>query len=235
MSSRGFAHPFGAPAQMGPGIWSPLGTHNPGYPIQFSGFPTANPAPGIQYQQNIHSNLPRNLAMTHQMRPLGHSVSHIALTPNPPQPTASSSRSSTYPTPVGAVVPFSRVISPSVPTLQNRVPLPVSTSGSSPISPGTMTFDTHQSAKICPYCHKTHSRPVRYEACENKHTGARPFLCGGQCGDATCTAAFHSKERLTHHLRTDEDTHVRCKHCGKAGWRQNAARHERSCHGGLPA
>ena len=35
----------------------------------------------------------------------------------------------------------------------------------------------------CPRCGQVHPRLVRAEACLNKSSGARPFLCSGDCGE----------------------------------------------------
>lgn len=82
---------------------------------------------------------------------------------------------------------------------------------------------------LCSYCGRKHTRPVRYQECQNRHTGAKPFSCQGVCGQSGCMAAFSSREQLRRHLLPDCITHVRCKRCGHLGWRQNAARHEKTC------
>ena len=39
----------------------------------------------------------------------------------------------------------------------------------------------HRNRPLCSHCSRTHTRPVRYKACRDKHLNRRPFACGGDC------------------------------------------------------
>ena len=43
----------------------------------------------------------------------------------------------------------------------------------------------HRNRSLCSHCGRTHTRPVRYRACRDKHLNRRRFACGGECGKPT--------------------------------------------------
>ena len=117
----------------------------------------------------------------------------------------------------------------------------------------------------CSYCGKTHTRPVRYQECQNRHTGTRPFACQASCGQSDWYAFFGSPIQYRYAqlillspvgwhsaaVNSSDDTSFRIilptydAYDGKSlpkqsnlnsilpsghiGWRQNAARHRKTC------
>ena len=55
-----------------------------------------------------------------------------------------------------------------------------STPSSSPNIPSAQ--QNHRNRPPCSHCGRTHTRPVRYKACRDKHLGLHPFVCAGRCG-----------------------------------------------------
>ncbi|PVF96433.1 hypothetical protein CPB86DRAFT_874875 [Serendipita vermifera] len=88
---------------------------------------------------------------------------------------------------------------------------------------------TDEKKYLCFVCQRLHSRKGRLEACINAHLGERPYVCNRLCGDSLCAKSFASKSKLSRHSRPKEQKEGSCHFCEKALYRQNLARHERSC------
>ncbi|CAG7846767.1 SubName: Full=Uncharacterized protein {ECO:0000313/EMBL:CCA74411.1} [Serendipita indica DSM 11827] len=65
-------------------------------------------------------------------------------------------------------------------------PQPVAGTTSSVVSPPQES----PTGRICMYCGRTHTRPVRYQACQNRFLGLRPFPCDGGCGRIRCPVQY---------------------------------------------
>ncbi|KAG8815656.1 hypothetical protein FRC17_000631, partial [Serendipita sp. 399] len=74
---------------------------------------------------------------------------------------------------------------------------------SSPAQAATTSNVDAQSGKkyYCPSnCGMSYLKRTRAEACNNKHTGVRPYICEGKCGTRGCTKAFFGSENLAKHI-----------------------------------
>lgn len=82
----------------------------------------------------------------------------------------------------------------------------------------------------CPICNKVFTRRKRMESCLNQHSGIRPFICNGVCGNSSCRRGFTNKEELDRHQKYPKK---RCEQCGEVVSSQNLARHMRRHHPNL--
>ncbi|PVG03564.1 hypothetical protein CPB86DRAFT_695095 [Serendipita vermifera] len=63
----------------------------------------------------------------------------------------------------------------------------------------------------CPTCGDRFNRLSRAESCHNSHSGSKPFVCGGQCGDENCDKSYRSVEILRRHCRPVNERSACCR------------------------